>query len=59
MTKTVAIRILANIHEEIKERMLTDPAAKDLDKASYVTLLIRRGINALKEERTEETEEDD
>lgn len=44
MTKTVAIRILADMNKEIEERMLTDPAAKDLDKASYVTLLIRRGI---------------
>jgi hypothetical protein len=46
MTKTVAIRILADMNKEIEERMLTDPAAKDRDKASYVTLLLRRGIEA-------------
>ncbi len=54
MTKTVAIRILADMNKEIEERMLTDPAAKDRDKASYVTLLLRRGIEASDKKEDEE-----
>lgn len=45
MTKTVAVRILEGINAEVEERMLSDPMAKDMDKASYLTMLIRAGMD--------------
>jgi len=46
MTKTVAVRILEDMNAEVERRMLTDPAARDRDKASYLTMLIRAGMDA-------------
>lgn len=45
MTRTVAVRILEDMNAEVEQRMLTDPAARDRDKASYLTMLIRAGMD--------------
>ena len=44
MTKTVPIRILGNCDEDVKELMEKDDKAKRMDKASYTSFLIWKGI---------------
>ena len=44
MTKTVPIRILQNCDGDVKELMKQDKQAERMDKASYTSYLIWKGI---------------
>ena len=50
MAKTVPIRILENCDDDVKALMENDDKANRMDKASYASYLIWKGI----EERTRE-----
>ena len=44
MAKTVPIRILGNCDDDVKALMEKDEKAKRMDKASYTSFLIWKGI---------------
>ena len=50
MAKTVPIRILENCDGDVKKLMVNDEKANRMDKASYTSFLIWKGIEERKRE---------